>query len=123
MTGGLPKELAGDGLLLDHDERYDQTDEFLTIWRGLFDGGIDFAGRHLTARDAKLGQFDSVQTPYPPLWFGGSSPAGIEVAARHVDTYLTWAEPPAQVAEKLAAVRAPRGHVRSHGCGSGCACI
>ena len=47
-----------------------------------------------------------MQTPYPPLWFGGSSPAGIEVAARHVDTYLTWAEPPAQVAEKLAAVRA-----------------
>ena len=34
VTGGLPNELAGDGLLLDHDERYDQTDEFLTIWRG-----------------------------------------------------------------------------------------
>jgi alkanesulfonate monooxygenase len=106
VTGGLPKELAGDGILLDHDARYEQTDEFLTIWRGLFDGGIDFAGRHLTARHARLGQFDSVQKPYPPLWFGGSSPAGIEVAARHVDTYLTWAEPPAQVAEKLAAVRA-----------------
>ena len=106
VTGGLPKELAGDGLLLDHDERYEQTDEFLTVWRGLFNGGINFSGRHLTARNAKLGQFDSVQTPYPPLWFGGSSPAGIEVAARHVDTYLTWAEPPAQVAEKLAAVRA-----------------
>ena len=42
VTGGLPNELAGDGLLLDHDERYDQTDEFLTIWRGLFNGGIDF---------------------------------------------------------------------------------
>ena len=106
VTGGLPKELAGDGLLLDHDERYEQTDEFLSVWRGLFNGGINFSGRHLTARNAKLGQFDSVQTPYPPLWFGGSSPAGIEVAARHVDTYLTWAEPPAQVAEKLAAVRA-----------------
>ncbi|HST76698.1 MAG TPA: FMNH2-dependent alkanesulfonate monooxygenase [Acetobacteraceae bacterium] len=105
VTGGLPKELAGDGLLLDHDERYVQTDEFLTIWRGLFDGGIDFGGRHLVARDARLGQFDSVQKPHPPLWFGGSSPAGMEVAARHVDTYLTWAEPPAQVAEKLAAAR------------------
>jgi alkanesulfonate monooxygenase len=106
VTGGLPKELAGDGILLDHDARYEQTDEFLTIWRGLFDGGIDFTGRHLTARHARLGQFDSVQKPHPQLWFGGSSPAGIEVAARHVDTYLTWAEPPAQVAEKLAAVRA-----------------
>ncbi|MGA3399589.1 MAG: FMNH2-dependent alkanesulfonate monooxygenase [Acetobacteraceae bacterium] len=106
VTGGLPKELAGDGILLDHDARYEQTDEFLTIWRGLFNGGIDFAGRHLTARHARLGQFDSVQKPHPPLWFGGSSPAAIEVAARHVDTYLTWAEPPAQVAEKLATARA-----------------
>lgn len=106
VTGGLPKELAGDGVLLDHDERYQQTEEFLTIWRGLFSGGLDFIGDHLTARHAQLGQFDSVQKPYPPLWFGGSSDAGIEVAAKHVDTYLTWAEPPALVAEKLAAVRA-----------------
>lgn len=105
VTGGLPKELAGDGILLEHDARYEQTDEFLTIWRGLFDGGIDFHGRYLTARHARLGQFDSVQKPHPPLWFGGSSPAGIEVAARHVDTYLTWAEPPAQVAEKLTTAR------------------
>lgn len=106
VTGGLPKELAGDGILLEHDARYEQTDEFLTIWRGLFDSGIDFHGRYLTARHARLGQFDSVQKPHPPLWFGGSSPAGIEVAARHVDTYLTWAEPPGQVAEKLATARA-----------------
>jgi alkanesulfonate monooxygenase len=106
VTGGLPKELAGDGLELDHDGRYEQTEEFLTIWRGLLEhGGIDFSGRHLSARGARLGLFDSVQKPYPPLWFGGSSPAGIEVAARHVDTYLTWAEPPAQVAEKIATAR------------------
>jgi alkanesulfonate monooxygenase len=106
VTGGLPNELAGDGLLLDHDQRYEQTDEFLTIWRGLFDGGIDFTGKHLAARNARLGAFESVQKPHPPLWFGGSSPAGIEVAAQHVDTYLTWAEPPAMVAEKLATARA-----------------
>jgi len=106
VTGGQPRELAGDGLFLDHDERYVQTDEFLTIWRGLLaDKAIDFTGKHLTARDARLGFFDSLQKPYPPLWFGGSSAAGIAVAARHVDTYLTWAEPPAQVAEKLARVR------------------
>ena len=106
VTGGQPSELAGDGLLLDHDKRYALTDEFLTIWRGLLaDGAINFEGDHLIARQARLGFFDSVQRPYPPLWFGGSSPAGIEVAARHVDTYLTWAEPPAMVAAKLASVR------------------
>lgn len=107
VTGGSPKELAGDGLFLDHDERYVLTDEFLTIWRQLLQNGhIDFTGKHLSAREARLGYFDSVQRPYPPLWFGGSSPAGIQVAAEHVDTYLTWAEPPAMVKQKLDAARA-----------------
>jgi len=48
-------------------------------------------------------------TPYeiqPDVYLGGSSPAAIEVAARHADVYLTWGEPPAQVAEKLDLVRA-----------------
>ena len=119
VTGGQPKELAGDGLLLDHDERYAQTAEFLHIWRRLLaDGTVDFTGKHLTAREAKLGFFDSLQKPYPPLWFGGSSPAGIEVAADHVDTYLTWGEPPALVKQKLDAVRAraaARGRTLSYG--------
>jgi alkanesulfonate monooxygenase len=119
VTGGQPKELAGDGLLLDHDDRYGQTDEFLHIWRRLLtDGQVDFTGKHLTARDAKLGIFDSLQKPYPPLWFGGSSPAGIEVAADHVDTYLTWGEPPALVKEKLDTVRAraaAKGRTLSYG--------
>ncbi len=107
VTGGQPGELAGDGLLLDHDERYALTDEFLTIWRGLLrDKSIDFSGRYLTSKQGKLGLYDSVQKPYPPLWFGGSSDAGISVAASHADLYLTWAEPPALVGEKLAAVRA-----------------
>ena len=49
--------------------------------------------------------FPPVQTPYPPLWFGGSSPAGIDVAAEHCDVYLTWGEPPADVAAKIATAR------------------
>jgi alkanesulfonate monooxygenase len=39
------------------------------------------------------------------MYFGGSSPAAMQVAARHIDRYLTWGEPPEQVAEKIAQVR------------------
>ena len=46
-----------------------------------------------------------MQQPYPPLWFGGSSAAAKKVAAKHIDVYLTWGEPPAQVAEKITEVR------------------
>jgi alkanesulfonate monooxygenase len=106
VAGGNPADLAMDGVYLAHDDRYAQTNEFLTIWRRLFSGeAVDFTGRYLTTEGGRLG-FDSVQRPYPPLWFGGSSNAGMDVAAEHADVYLTWAEPPAAVAEKLAAARA-----------------
>ena len=106
VTGGDPVELEGDGLFLDHDERYRLTDEFLTIWRRLLAGEtVDFVGRHLKASGAKL-FFPPVQAPHPPLYFGGSSPAGQQVAADQVDHYLTWGEKPADVAAKIAEVRA-----------------
>jgi alkanesulfonate monooxygenase len=106
VTGGDPVELKGDGLWLNHDERYRMTDEFLHIWRRVMSGeAVNFEGRHYHVEDARLA-FHPVQAPYPPLWFGGSSPAGIEVAADHCDVYLTWGEPPADVASKIAAARA-----------------
>lgn len=105
VTGGSGSELAGDGVHLDHDDRYRLTDEFLTVWRKLSAGEtVNFQGEHLKIDNGKL-LFPPVQSPYPPLWFGGSSEIAQQVAAKHVDVYLTWGEPPAQVAEKIAAVR------------------
>jgi len=105
VTGGDPVELAGDGLHLSHDDRYDLTDEFLTVWRGIMSGEIvDFEGRYLNIKGGKL-LFPPVQTPYPPLWFGGSSAAAKRVAAKHIDVYLTWGEAPTQVAKKIEEVR------------------
>ncbi|MBY0297080.1 MAG: FMNH2-dependent alkanesulfonate monooxygenase [Methylobacterium sp.] len=105
VTGGDPVELRGDGVFLDHEARYAVTDEFLRVWRGLMAGeSVTFEGRHLRSEDGRL-IFRPVQDPYPPLYFGGSSEPGIAVAAEHCDVYLTWGEPPAQVAEKLARAR------------------
>ncbi len=105
VTGGDPVELAGDGLHLSHDDRYELTDEFLTVWRGILSGeSVDFEGQHLTIKGGKV-LFPPVQEPYPPLWFGGSSAAAKRVAAKHIDVYLTWGEPPTQVAQKIAEVR------------------
>ena len=105
VTGGDPVELAGDGLHLSHDARYDLTDEFLTVWRKTMAGEVaDFEGQYLNIKGSKL-LFPPIQFPYPPLYFGGSSAAAKRVAAKHVDLYLTWGEPPAQVAEKIAEVR------------------
>ena len=106
VTGGDPLELKGDGVFLDHDERYAVTDEFLTIWRQLMTGEeVSFTGKHLRIEKGKL-LYPPVQKPYPPLYFGGSSEAGNKVAANHVDVYLTWGEPPGDVAEKIAKAKA-----------------
>lgn len=105
VTGGDPAEAEGDGVFLDHDARYRQTDEFLSIWRRVMSGeNVDFEGRHLSVKGAKI-LYPPVQRPYPPLYFGGSSPAGHELAAKHVDVYLSWGEPPAAVKEKIADMR------------------
>ncbi|OXS53866.1 alkanesulfonate monooxygenase, FMNH(2)-dependent [Cohnella sp. CIP 111063] len=105
VTGGDPVELAGEGLHLSHDARYDLTDEFLTVWRKALQGEeIDFAGEYIRIDGGKV-LYPPVQQPYPPLYFGGSSEAGHKVAGRHVDVYLSWGEPPEQVAEKIAVVR------------------
>ncbi len=65
----------------------------------------DYEGKHLSVKGAKL-LYPPIQRPYPPVWFGGSSAAAHDHAAEHVDTYLTWGEPPAEVAKKVADVKA-----------------
>ncbi|NMN69176.1 FMNH2-dependent alkanesulfonate monooxygenase [Rhizobium sp. 57MFTsu3.2] len=106
VVGGSPAELAGDGIHLAHDERYAHADEFFTVFEELLEKGVaSYDGKYIKATNAKLG-FPSVQNPRPPLYFGGSSDAGIDFSVGRVDKYLTWGEPPAQVAEKVQKVRA-----------------
>ncbi|WP_239029709.1 FMNH2-dependent alkanesulfonate monooxygenase [Novacetimonas pomaceti] len=105
VTGGDPTENAGDGLFADHATRYEITDEFLTIYRALLRGEhVGFEGKHFHIRDGHL-LFPTLQKDGPPIYFGGSSEAASYVAAKSVDKYLTWGEPPAQVAEKIAHIR------------------
>ncbi|MGJ7556316.1 FMNH2-dependent alkanesulfonate monooxygenase [Variovorax sp. RB3P1] len=110
VTGGDQTELEGDGVYLDHASRYEQSAEFIRIWREIIarshDGqSFDYDGKHLSVKGAKL-LYPPVQKPYPPVWFGGSSAAAHDLAAEQVDAYLTWGEPPAEVAKKIADVRA-----------------
>ena len=110
VTGGDQAELEGDGVFLDHAARYEQSAEFIRIWREILarsHGGeaYDFAGKHLRVKGATL-FYPPVQKPHPPVYFGGSSAAAHDLAAEQVDAYLTWGEPPAEVAKKVADVRA-----------------
>ncbi|MDR3516450.1 MAG: FMNH2-dependent alkanesulfonate monooxygenase [Azospirillaceae bacterium] len=105
VVGGDPAELAGDGITLDHDARYAHAAEFFTVWKRLLAGErVSYQGRYIQVEEARQ-VFPAVQKPYPPLYFGGSSPAGHETAAEHFDLYLTWGEPVAEVRRKIEDVR------------------
>lgn len=106
VSGGDPVELKGDGSWLEHDERYEAADEFLRVWKGVLSGEtVNLKGKYIHVEGAQQ-LFPSVSRPYPPLYFGGSSDAAHNLAAEHVDVYLTWGEPLEEVAKKIADVKA-----------------
>ena len=103
VTGGDDVEQRRFGDWLDHDERYARTGEFLhvvdSVWRG---DGVDFEGEYYRVADARV---SAPPDPFPQIYFGGSSPAALPIAAQYVDVYLTWGEPPQAAAAKIAKVR------------------
>ena len=99
------------GLFLEHDERYAMAEEYWSLFRQLFSGEqITYDGRYVKARGAQL-QVESVQQPHPEMFFAGSSDPAIGLAARQMQTYLTWGEPVAMAAEKIERVKTAAGEL------------
>lgn len=113
VSGGSPDDLkaTGDPLYENHDDRYERTLEFLDIVKQVWTeshnldigalirgesgtGGqpVRYHGKYFDV-DGGVSRPAPVQTPHPPLYFGGSSPAGKRTAAEMADVYLMWAEP------------------------------
>jgi alkanesulfonate monooxygenase len=94
------------GIFLTHDDRYAMADEYWGLWSRLVQGEkVTHEGKYFRVQGAQL-QLRSLQTPRPELHFGGSSAAAVQVAAKHVDTYLTYGEPPPEAGRKAREVAA-----------------
>jgi len=104
VTGAEDAEQRAYGDFLGKEERYARTAEFLHVLRALWAGEtVSLNGSHIRVSEARLAE---IPKPAPTIYFAGSSRAALDVGARNADVYLTWGEPPMQVAEKLAEVRA-----------------
>ncbi len=102
VTGGDDHEQRRYGDHLGKVARYARADEFLAVVRELWTGNVvDFRGAHYDIQGAQLPEVAA----WPEIYLGGSSREAFEVAARRADVYLTWGEPPAAVAEKVARAR------------------
>lgn len=103
VTGGERDEQARFGDHLPKDQRYERAEEFVTIMRAAWSGQpFDFSGTHFEVQGATVG---GPPTSPPRLYIPGSSAAAGPLVACHADTYLTWGEPPDQVAAKIAWIR------------------
>ncbi len=105
VAGGDPAEQKADGSFLNHDQRYAEAGEFISIWKSILAGEVvDFEGDHIKVEGASI-PTGPIQKPHPPLFIGGSSEAAVKLTAEHIDVHLTWGEPPQAVAEKIREVR------------------
>jgi alkanesulfonate monooxygenase len=103
VTGGDPDEQARYGAWLDHEQRYAQATEFLTVMTGAWSGRpFDFTGGHYRVRGAVVRRPAAMA---PPIFVGGSSPQAQQLAARLGDVYLAWGETPAELGELFALAR------------------
>lgn len=103
VTGGDDLEMRRFGDTVDKAARYRRTGEFLAVVRGAWSNPeFSFQGEFYNIEQARIAY--PVEA-LPTIYFGGSSPEAIEVAAEHADVYLTWGERPDQVAEKIDRVR------------------
>ncbi|GLU45702.1 LLM class flavin-dependent oxidoreductase [Nocardiopsis ansamitocini] len=109
VINGDTRTLSTYGLTLAHDERYALAREYWSVFTRLTAGEtVDFHGDHIDVTGAGTGfqQLRPVQKPHVPLWFGGSSEPGLDLAAELIDVYLSWGEPPADLKEKIDRLRA-----------------
>ncbi len=101
----MVKNCAAMVLFLDHDERYEQTDEFLEVWQELAAGRtVDHAGKHLRVQGAR--QFFPATQENIPLYFGGSSTAAHASGGATCRCLSDLGEPPEQVSQKNDIMRA-----------------
>ena len=107
ISGGSDAEQRRDGDYLDHDQRYERTDEYLTLLRRLWtsDAPFDHDGKHYRF-EAGFSEVKPLQQPHVPVYFGGASEAAIPVAGKHADVYALWGESLDQVGELTSRVRA-----------------
>ncbi|HEX9984403.1 MAG TPA: LLM class flavin-dependent oxidoreductase [Thermoanaerobaculia bacterium] len=111
VAGHTPEEQRSYGDYLDHDQRYDRTEEFLDIcnryWRG--DERVDFEGRYYRLEGGRLntpwtGTDRSVGPTSPELYIAGSSDAARRVATTQGTCWMMMADAPEKIGAKTEGV-------------------
>ncbi len=90
VAGYNPVEQHYYGDWLPHDERYDRTEEFLAITKGLWNGNpVDFKGNYYHIEQAQLGTpFVASSRTHPYTYVAGGSEKARNLAISHGDCWM-----------------------------------
>jgi len=92
--------------VLDHDERYARSEEYIQIIKGIWtQDDFTFTGKYHSVKEAAIAP-RPVQKPHPPIYIGGTSEPGQRLGARHADVFLMNGRPPQEVREMIDRVKA-----------------
>ena len=101
ISSDFPGEKADSGF------RYQRSHEVVQILKQAWtQDEINFQGEVYNFQNVPTGPAKPYQTGGPLLYFGGYSPAALELCGAHCDVYLMWPEPKEQLAERMKAVNA-----------------
>lgn len=106
ITGASDIEMQADGDFMAKEERYARSAEYIEILRAIWssDAPIDHEGRFFRFNRG-FSDIKPVQADGVPIYFGGMSPAALDVAGRHADTFATLSDTVAGMKEVIDKVR------------------
>ena len=101
ISSDFPGEVA------DSAFRYQRSREVVEILKQAWSRDeIDYEGEVYSFKGLTTDPAQPYQTGGPLLYFGGYSPAALELCGQHCDVYLMWPEPKENIAERMKAVNA-----------------
>ncbi|MCX7569226.1 LLM class flavin-dependent oxidoreductase [Tumebacillus sp. DT12] len=96
------------GHFAEHDERYERTQEFVDVLKGLWtEHTFSYKGRYYTIENAHLSP-KPVQRPNPILYAGGESERGKQLIAQSCDAYVMHGGTPEEIRVKIDDMKARR---------------
>jgi alkanesulfonate monooxygenase len=104
VTGHSPHELRYYGDFLEHDQRYERTDEFLSVCRAFWqrDGEVNFQGKYYGIQNGRLNTpFISEDRTSPEIFLGGNSELAEQLAVKHANCLWRFADSPENLRSRI----------------------
>jgi alkanesulfonate monooxygenase len=104
VTGHTPQELHYYGDFMAHDQRYERTDEFLSICRSFWrhQQEVTFRGKYYQVEGGKLNTpFVSYERDGPEIFVGGNSQLAEELAVKHAHCLWRFPEAPDKLRSRI----------------------